>query len=128
MGGGGYGGTNSRRLNNVYVKDPHWGGPHWYSLENRIAKEYPKLTQWGDPVWGTAERGITTYRLSWNRQRAMGGAGHAAIFNTWRRSKAQILYWAPPLIGAYYLMTWANEQNEWVNSKEGRLATAGNEE
>lgn len=82
----------------------------------------------------------------------MGGAGHAAIFNTWRRSKAQILYWAPPLIGAYYLMTWANEQyvflisvlvaeefgwmgvltvgcrNEWVNSKEGRLATAGDEE
>ncbi|KAL1638772.1 hypothetical protein SLS58_008586 [Diplodia intermedia] len=71
MGGGGYGGTNPRRLNNVY----------------------PKLTQWGDPVWGPAERGITTYRLSANRQRAMAGTLHDAVFNTWRRAKAQALYW-----------------------------------
>ncbi|KAK7702460.1 hypothetical protein SLS57_011379 [Botryosphaeria dothidea] len=113
LSGGGYGGTNARRLNNVYVKDPHWGGAHWYSLENRIAKEYPKLTQWGDPVWGTAEKGITYYRLSHNRQRAMAGTLDAAIFNTWRRSKAQFLYWVPPLLAGYWVMTWANEQYDF---------------
>ncbi|KAH7045843.1 putative ubiquinol-cytochrome C reductase complex subunit UcrQ, partial [Macrophomina phaseolina] len=83
---------------------------------------------WGDPVWGTAERGIAYYRLSHNRQRPMAGAFHSAIVNTWRRSKAQILFWAPPLLAAYLLMRWANEKNTWLNSKEGRALTRQDEE
>lgn len=45
-----------------------------------------------------------------NRQRALGGAFHNAIFNTFRRTRQQILFWAPSMIGGYFLMTWAIER------------------
>ncbi len=53
------------------------------------------------------QKGIVTYALSGNRQRPLAGALNAAIFNTYRRTKAQILYWAPPMIIAYLAMDWA---------------------
>lgn len=43
----------------------------------------------------------------------MAGTLDAAIFNTWRRSKAQFLYWVPPLLAGYWVMTWANEQYDF---------------
>ena len=65
-----------------------------------------------------------------------------AFFNTFRRSKSQIFYWAPALAGGYWLMHWATERyakrgdsslqetkqskadwrfrNEYLNSKAGR--------
>lgn len=68
----------------------------------------------------------------------MAGAYKAAIFNTYRRTYHQILYWLPPLVLAYVLMDWATERwvalevsmarttdciyrNEYLNSKPGRL-------
>jgi ubiquinol-cytochrome c reductase subunit 8 len=56
------------------------------------------------------QRGVVTYGLSPNRQGALKGTLHAAIFNTWRRFSAQVLYFAPPLIVAYAAMNWAIER------------------
>ncbi len=53
------------------------------------------------------QRGIIHYGLSPNRQRPLAGAFHAAIFNTWRRAKGQVLYVVPPFVVAYLAMSWA---------------------
>lgn len=55
-------------------------------------------------------KGIITYGLSANRQNPFAGVFHDAIFNTFRRSKAQIFYWLPTMLAAYYLMEWATER------------------
>lgn len=57
-----------------------------------------------------AQKGIVTYGLAPNRQNPFAGAAHAAIFNTWRRASAQILYVVPPFVAAYYIMNWATER------------------
>lgn len=56
------------------------------------------------------QKGIVTYGLSPNRQNPFAGAAHDAIFNTWRRFSGQVLYWAPPMLVGYYLMSWATER------------------
>lgn len=52
-----------------------------------------------------------TYGLAPNRQNPFAGAAHAAVFNTWRRFSAQVLYVVPPFIAAYYIMNWATERS-----------------
>jgi len=69
---------------------------------------------------GQPQRGIIHYGLSPNRQNPFAGAAHDAVFNTWRRFSAQVLYWVPPFIGTYYILEWAQHRNEFLNSKEGR--------
>ncbi len=56
---------------------------------------------------GTKQKGIITYGLSPNRQNPFAGAGHDAVFNTFRRFRKQVLYWAPPAVVAYFVMDWA---------------------
>lgn len=51
-----------------------------------------------------------TYGMASNRQNPLAGAAHAAVFNTWRRFSAQVLYVVPPFIAAYYIMNWATER------------------
>ncbi|KAI4142290.1 MAG: hypothetical protein L6R39_005001 [Caloplaca ligustica] len=84
----------------------------------------PKHGKYMGP-WGNfgspTQRGIITYALSANRQKPFAGAMHSAIFNTYRRCKAQFLFVVPPFAGAYMLMNWAVEKNEFLNSKEGRM-------
>ncbi|KAI4217055.1 MAG: hypothetical protein LQ351_000363 [Letrouitia transgressa] len=82
---------------------------------------------WG-AFGGRPQKGIITYALAANRQRPFAGATYSAIFNTYRRAKAQFLYVVPPLVLAYWLMNWAVEKNEYVNSKAGRLEAAAQEE
>jgi ubiquinol-cytochrome c reductase subunit 8 len=53
---------------------------------------------------------IATYSLSPNRQRPFAGAGHAAIFNVFRRFRHQVLYVVPPFVIAYAAMNWAIER------------------
>ncbi|OCK79372.1 hypothetical protein K432DRAFT_330286 [Lepidopterella palustris CBS 459.81] len=81
---------------------------------------------WGN-LGSPAQKGVTSYALSPNRQRPLAGAAYNAIFNTFRRTRYQILYWAPPLILAYTTMEWAIERNEYLNSKPGRAETAAEE-
>ncbi|KAI9802974.1 MAG: hypothetical protein M1825_002207 [Sarcosagium campestre] len=85
------------------------------------------IGNWGD-FGSPAQKGVTTYSLSANRQRPLAGTLHAAIFNSWRRFRGQVLYVAPPMIIAYLTMEWAIEKNEYLNSKAGRLAEAAAEE
>ncbi|PHH66899.1 hypothetical protein CDD81_5251 [Ophiocordyceps australis] len=87
------------------------GGPNW--------KLGHYLGEWGT-IGGTKQKGIVHYGLSANRQNPFAGALHAAVFNTFRRTKAQIIYWLPPVIIGYYAMTWAVEKNEYYSSKAGR--------
>ncbi|KAJ5361293.1 hypothetical protein N7541_002137 [Penicillium brevicompactum] len=69
---------------------------------------------WGEFGCPTPQR-IATYSLSPNRQRPFAGAGHAAIFNVFRRFRHQVLYVVPP-------------SNEYLNSKPGRLLEGGGDE
>lgn len=56
------------------------------------------------------QKGVASYALSANRQRPLAGTLNAAIFNTWRRFRGQVLYVAPPFIIAYTAMEWAIER------------------
>ena len=51
-----------------------------------------------------------TFGLAGNRQNPFSGAAHDAIFNTWRRTSAQILYIVPPMLAGYYIMDWATKR------------------
>ncbi|KAI1777252.1 UcrQ-domain-containing protein [Hypoxylon cercidicola] len=75
---------------------------------------------WGHLGCVLPQKGIITYGVSANRQNVLAGAGHDAVFNTWRRFHTQVFYWAPPLLAAYYAMDWAIKRNEYLNSKAGR--------
>lgn len=58
----------------------------------------------------TKQKGIVHWGISPNRQNPFAGAGHAAVFNTFRRTKSQIFYWLPAMVTGYYLMHWAIER------------------
>ncbi|KAF1834796.1 UcrQ-domain-containing protein [Decorospora gaudefroyi] len=87
------------------------------------------IGSWGNPYEGGGRpgKGIITYSLSPNRQRPMATFINKGFWNVVRRSRAQILYFAPPMIIAYSTMQWAIEKNEFYNSKQGR-ALFGDEE
>jgi len=63
-------------------------------------------------IWlgGSKQKGIISYGISSNRQNPIAGVFHDAVFNTWRRFSAQVLYIAPPFIGAYMIMDWATKR------------------
>ena len=56
------------------------------------------------------QKGIIHYGLSQNRQRPLAGTFQSAIFNTFRRTRNQILYWSIPMFIAYEVMQWATER------------------
>ncbi|KAI1140486.1 ubiquinol-cytochrome c reductase complex ubiquinone-binding protein [Hypoxylon sp. FL0543] len=87
--------------------------------ESPIGKHGKFLGGWGG-FGGMPQKGIISYTLSANKQNPLAGVAHAAIFNTWRRFSAQVLYVAPPMIFFYYAMSWAVERNHYLNSKAGR--------
>ncbi|CAN8105687.1 unnamed protein product [Discula destructiva] len=74
------------------------------------------------------QKGIVTYMMAPNRQNPLAGSAHAAVFNSWRRFSAQVLYVVPPFIAAYYIMNWASERNHYLNSKAGIKEFADAEE
>ncbi|CAK4032464.1 Cytochrome b-c1 complex subunit 8 [Lecanosticta acicola] len=83
------------------------------------------LGGWG-ALGSMPQKGIIHYGISQNRQNPLAGTASAAVFNTFRRTRNQILYWGIPLLVAYQAMEWAIERNEYLNSKAGR-AEAGDE-
>jgi len=64
---------------------------------------------WGN-LGSLPQKGVTSYAVSANRLNPLAGVVHAAVFNTFRRTKNQIFFWAPPLLAGYYLMNWAAER------------------
>ncbi|KAJ6782784.1 hypothetical protein PWT90_04141 [Aphanocladium album] len=97
-----------------------YGGPNW-KVGNWLGHDFGAFGGAGKV------KGIITYGLSANRQNPFAGAAHDAVFNTFRRTKSQIFYWAPALLAGYYLMHWATERNEYLNSKAGRAEFADSE-
>ncbi|KAI0108283.1 ubiquinol-cytochrome c reductase complex ubiquinone-binding protein [Daldinia grandis] len=87
--------------------------------EGPIGRHGKFLGNWGN-FGGMPQKGIISYTLSANRQNPLAGTAHAAVFNTWRRFSAQVLYVAPPMIFFYYAMSWATDRNHYLNSKAGR--------
>jgi hypothetical protein len=65
-------------------------------------------TNWS--IGGTKQKGIIHWGISANRQNVLAGVGHDAVFNTFRRTRAQLGYWLPPVILGYYLLNWATEK------------------
>ena len=84
------------------------------------------LGGWGN-LGSSPQKGIVTFGLAPNRQNPLAGAGHDAIFNTWRRFRGQVLYVVPAMFAGYYLMNWATERNHYLNSKAGRAEFEGQE-
>ncbi|KAK8215288.1 Cytochrome b-c1 complex subunit 8, mitochondrial [Zalaria obscura] len=82
---------------------------------------------WWGSLGSQTQKGVVSYGLAQNRQRALAGTAHAAVFNVWRRTKGQILFWAIPLLVGYETMQWATERNEYLNSKAGRAEYADEE-
>ncbi|KAK0515751.1 hypothetical protein JMJ35_001785 [Cladonia borealis] len=85
------------------------------------------LGPWGN-LGSQPQKGIITYAISANRQRPLAGTMHTAVFNTWRRSRAQLLFVVPPFAVAYLAVDWAVKKNEYYNSKPGRMAEAAEAE
>lgn len=56
------------------------------------------------------QKGIITYGIAQNRLRPLAGTAQAAVFNTFRRTRNQIMYWGIPLLVAYEVMQWATER------------------
>lgn len=71
-------------------------------------------------VGGLKQKGIIHYGLSANRQNPFAGAAHDAVFNVWRRTSGQLLFWVPPVLAGYYLMEWAIQK--WVPSPVLQIA------
>ncbi|KAI0126803.1 cytochrome b-c1 complex subunit 8 [Xylariales sp. AK1849] len=89
--------------------------------EERPVNKYGKYLNkdtWGNLGCALPQKGIITYGRSPNRQNIMKGFVNPK--NGWRRFRHQVLYWAPPMIAAYYLLIWAEERNRFLNSKDGR--------
>ncbi|PMD13840.1 UcrQ-domain-containing protein [Hyaloscypha hepaticicola] len=91
-----------------------------YSPEPNRPKGINPVLCWGHNRL-PKQKNIAIYILSANRLRPLAGALHNAIFNTARRVRGQIFYVAPPFVFAYFLWSWMEEKNRFLNSKEGRL-------
>lgn len=63
-----------------------------------------------DTTGSMPQKGIVHYGLAQNRQNPLAGTASAAVFNTFRRTRGQILYWAVPLLIGYQTMQWAIER------------------
>ncbi|KIW62185.1 hypothetical protein PV04_10383 [Phialophora macrospora] len=75
---------------------------------------------WWGSLGSPTQKNIITYSMSANRLNPTHHILSDAIFNTFRRTRNQVLYWVPPLLIAYMAMDWAIERNEYLNSKPGR--------
>lgn len=67
-----------------------------------------------------AQKGITSYAVSPYAQKPLAGIYYNAVFNTFRRAKAQVLYMVIP--AGLYWAWWVNcrDYNEYLYTKAGR--------
>ncbi|KAF2858206.1 UcrQ-domain-containing protein [Piedraia hortae CBS 480.64] len=85
------------------------------------------LGPWG--AFGSLpQKGVTSYAVANDRLNPLAGTLRAAIFNTFYRTRMQILYWSIPMFLAYEALQWAEERNKYLNSKAGRAEFADEEE
>ncbi|CDK25573.1 unnamed protein product [Kuraishia capsulata CBS 1993] len=75
---------------------------------------------WWGSMGSTKQKGITTYSVSPYAQSPLKGALKSAVFNTYRRSKAQILYIVIPGVIVWNIWAKARDYNEYLYTKAGR--------
>lgn len=75
---------------------------------------------WWGHIGSPKQKGVTTYTVSPFAQRPLAGAAHNAVFNTFRRVKAQALYVLIPGSLIYYWWAGARDYNEYLYTKAGR--------
>ncbi|KAF5094770.1 hypothetical protein D0Z00_003403 [Geotrichum galactomycetum] len=75
---------------------------------------------WWGSLGSPTQKGIARYAVSGNAQKPFAGAFHAAIFNTFRRFKAQIFFVVFPVSVYYYIWKRAEAYNHWLYTKAGR--------
>merc|ERR1711931_536988 len=63
-------------------------------------------------------RGITKYHLSPFEQRAMGGAISTGLPNILWRFRANVMYWAPPMIIAYLIYDAVEKEHDRLQRKQ----------
>ncbi|KZT22274.1 hypothetical protein NEOLEDRAFT_1181015 [Neolentinus lepideus HHB14362 ss-1] len=80
---------------------------------------------WGDKGGIIKQKGIVQYTVSPFRQRAAKHMFQNWIFNGYRRLAEQAPYWIVPFAIGYGTYTWAKRYHDWLDSKEGHLATGG---
>ncbi|GME77757.1 unnamed protein product [[Candida] boidinii] len=74
---------------------------------------------WGN-IGSPKQKYITQYTVSPYAQDPLKGSLEKAIFNTFRRTKAQILYIVIPGIIVWNVWTNARDYNEYLYTKAGR--------
>ncbi|KAG5263974.1 hypothetical protein AALO_G00270720 [Alosa alosa] len=57
-------------------------------------------------------RHVITYTISPFEQRAFANYFSKGIPNVWRRFRASVFKWAPPVVITYLTYTWANRVHE----------------
>ena len=85
-------------------------GKPWYVQRDILISETEAGDSYSIATGSPPQKGIITYGLSSNRQRPLAGTAHAAVFNVYRRTKGQILFWTIPILAGYELMSWATER------------------
>ncbi|KAK9722685.1 ubiquinol--cytochrome-c reductase subunit 8, variant 2 [Basidiobolus ranarum] len=76
------------------------------------------MGNWGH-LGGPTQRGIISYSLSPNEQRAFAGVLKNGLFKTYRRFVSQIPWIAPGALIFYTVYTWGVARHEYLNSKAG---------
>ncbi len=71
-------------------------------------------------VGSPKQKYIKRYTVSPYAQKPLEGALNNAIFNTYRRVKAQALFVIIPVVSMYYIIERANNYNEYLYTKAGR--------
>lgn len=86
------------------------GRNRYNALPNHLCHPHLRKLTIVLPTGSPPQKGIVHYGLAQNRQNPLAGAASAAVFNTWRRTRNQILYWSVPMLIAYETMQWAIER------------------
>lgn len=74
---------------------------------------------WGN-MGSPAQKYITTYSVSPYATNPLAGTAHNAIFNTFRRTKNQILFVVIPAVIVWNVWAEARDYNEYLYTKAGR--------
>jgi len=79
---------------------------------------------WGD-MGGPRQKGIISYSLAPNQQRAFKGVLSGYLFNGYRRLAVQAPYFVLPIGVAYGVYVWANKRDAYNTSKAAHVAGHG---
>ncbi|CAY68154.1 Subunit 8 of ubiquinol cytochrome-c reductase complex [Komagataella phaffii GS115] len=75
---------------------------------------------WWGFIGSPKQKNVTTYTISPYVGSPLKGSSERAIFNVWRRTKAQALYVIIPGIIVWNVWAQARDYNEYLYTKAGR--------